>query len=58
MIFSGTCPATLEVIDRADDAVRLRIDHVGTTDAIVIDLPPARVDELIDELTEIRKGHR
>jgi hypothetical protein len=56
MLLYGQCPASLEVIDRTDDSIRLRIEQVGTTRAMVIDLPPAKVDELIAELTELRKG--
>jgi hypothetical protein len=56
-MFYGQCPATLDIVDRSDDSIRFRIERVGTNDAMVIDLPPAKVDELIAELTELRKGH-
>jgi hypothetical protein len=51
----GTCPAELEVYDRADGAVRFRIARVGSQDVAVVDLLPAEVDELIIELTRIRR---
>lgn len=54
----GTCPAELEVYDRADGAVRFRIAQVGHQDAATVDLDPAHVDDLIEELIRIRTEQR
>jgi hypothetical protein len=57
MVFCGQCPASLEVADRSDNCVRLKIEHVGTSASMVIDLEPAETDALIAELRAIREEH-
>jgi hypothetical protein len=47
--YSGTAPSTLRVEYRANGDVRFRVLTLGGPEAVV-DIPDARVDDLVDDL--------
>lgn len=47
--YNGQCPSSLRIEYRANGDVRFRIVVLGGREA-VIDIPDARIDDLVDDL--------